>query len=126
MVMQAAADQHLVGVWLILLFAAAGVFHHAGIKIPFFAFYAHDSGIRCKEAPINMLVAMGISSFLCIFIGCFPGFLYDMLPYAVAVALAAVVFGYVPVGYGLSPFLGLALASLALFGWLRWRGRPVV
>ena len=26
-------------------------FHHAGIKIPFFAFFAHDSGIRAEEAP---------------------------------------------------------------------------
>ena len=81
MVMQAAADQHYPWVWLILLFASAGVFHHAGIKIPFFAFFGHESGIRCKEAPMNMLIAMGISSFLCIFIGCFPGFLYKMLPY---------------------------------------------
>ena len=48
-------------VWLCLLFASAGVFHHAGIKIPFFAFFAHDSGLRPKEAPINMLLAMGIS-----------------------------------------------------------------
>ena len=55
-------------VWLCLLFASAGVFHHAGIKIPFFAFFAHDSGLRPKEAPINMLLAMGLSSFLCVFL----------------------------------------------------------
>jgi len=72
----------LVGVWLVLLFAAAGVFHHAGIKIPFFAFFGHDAGLRVKEAPKNMLIAMGIASFLCIFIGTFPQFLYRVLPYA--------------------------------------------
>lgn len=83
MVMQAAADQGHVVIWLMLLFASAGVFHHAGIKIPFFAFFAHDSGIRCKEAPRNMLFAMAISAFLCVFIGCFPGPLYSLLPYAV-------------------------------------------
>ena len=33
-------------IWLMLLFASAGVFHHAGIKIPYFAFFHHDSGIR--------------------------------------------------------------------------------
>ncbi|MCG8565314.1 MAG: Na(+)/H(+) antiporter subunit D, partial [Desulfobacterales bacterium] len=33
----------LVFVWLVLLFASAGVFHHAGIKIPFFAFFGHDA-----------------------------------------------------------------------------------
>ena len=67
-------------IWMCLLFASAGVFHHAGIKIPFFAFFAHDSGLRPKEAPINMLIAMGISSFMCIFLGCNPQWLYDMLP----------------------------------------------
>ena len=67
-------------IWMCLLFASAGVFHHAGIKIPFFAFFAHDSGLRPKEAPINMIIAMGISSFMCIFLGCNPQWLYDMLP----------------------------------------------
>ena len=67
-------------IWLCLLFASAGVFHHAGIKIPFFAFFAHDSGLKVKEAPFNMLLAMGISSFLCIFLGCNPQWLYDLLP----------------------------------------------
>ncbi len=73
---------HTVG-WLLLLFAAAGVFHHAGIKIPFFAFFHHDSGLRVKEAPTNMLIAMGIAAVLCIFIGSYPQFLYSLLPYAI-------------------------------------------
>ncbi len=71
---------HTIG-WLLLLFAAAGVFHHAGIKIPFFAFFAHDSGLKVKEAPTNMLVAMGIAAALCIFIGCYPSLLYSLLPF---------------------------------------------
>jgi multicomponent Na+:H+ antiporter subunit D len=36
--------------------------------------------MRPKEAPLNMLIAMGISSFLCIFLGCNPQWLYEMLP----------------------------------------------
>jgi multicomponent Na+:H+ antiporter subunit D len=83
MVMSAAADQGLWVTWFTLLFAAAGVFHHAGIKIPFFTFFGHDSGLRVKEAPKNMLIAMGIAAFLCIFIGSFPSFLYSILPYEV-------------------------------------------
>ena len=70
-------------IWFILLFASAGVFHHAGMKIPFFAFFSHDSGMRPKEAPIHMLLAMGIAAFLCVFIGVFPGTLYSLLPYPV-------------------------------------------
>ena len=83
MVMDAAAQGHMRIIWFILLFASAGVFHHAGIKIPFFAFFGHDSGMRPKEAPVNMLLAMGITAFLCIFIGSFPGPLYSLLPYPV-------------------------------------------
>jgi len=69
--------------WAVLLFASAGVFHHSGIKIPFFAFFAHDSGRRPKEAPLNMLLAMGLTAFLCIGIGVYPDPLYAILPFAV-------------------------------------------
>jgi len=86
MVMDAAGQGHMRIIWFILLFASAGVFHHAGIKIPFFAFFGHDSGMRPKEAPLNMLIAMGIAAFLCIFIGSFPGPLYSLLPYPVEYA----------------------------------------
>ena len=51
MVIAAAMDGGYFWTWLVLLFASAGVFHHAGIKIPYFAFFAHDSGKRCAEAP---------------------------------------------------------------------------
>ena len=80
MIMQAAANEGHLAIWLMLLFASAGVFHHAGIKIPFFAFFSHDSGIRCEEAPRNMLWAMGIGATLCIAIGSFPQYLYGLLP----------------------------------------------
>ena len=75
-----ASNAQLAVVSLILLFASAGVFHHSGIKIPYFAFFAHDAGIRVKEAPLNMLVAMGIAAAMCIGIGVFPGLLYALLP----------------------------------------------
>jgi len=82
MVMEAAALGDMRLVWFMLLFASAGVFHHAGIKVPFFAFLSHDSGIRCKEAPWHMLMAMGLAAALCIGIGVFPQALYSLLPYA--------------------------------------------
>ena len=83
LILTALAEEHRWFTWLVLLFASAGVFHHSGIKIPYFAFFAHDSGIRCKEAPLNMLLAMGATAFLCIFIGVYPQALYEILPYAV-------------------------------------------
>ena len=80
MIMVAAIEEHHYVVWLFMLFASAGVLEHAGIKIPFFSFFAHDSGIRTKEPPKNMLVAMTIGAVLCILIGVFPGQLYALLP----------------------------------------------
>jgi len=83
MVMVAALEEGHPIVWLALLFASAGVFHHAGIKIPFFAFFAHDSGIRVREAPPNMLIAMALAAFVCIFNGVYPWALYSLLPFPV-------------------------------------------
>ena len=83
MVMAAAAQEGYWIVWLLLLFASAGVFHHAGIKIPYFAFFAHDSGIRTREPPPNMLIAMGLGAALCILIGVYPSLLYGILPWEV-------------------------------------------
>jgi multicomponent Na+:H+ antiporter subunit D len=83
MVMVAALDEGYPVIWLALLFASAGVFHHAGIKIPYFTFFAHDSGLRPKEAPPNMLLAMGLGAAICIFNGAYPWVLYSMLPFPV-------------------------------------------
>lgn len=68
--------------WLVLLFASAGVLHHSGIKVPFFSFFAHDQGLKCKEAPLNMLLAMGITAAMCILLGIFPHVFYQWLPYS--------------------------------------------
>ena len=83
LIISAAMDGGYFWTWLVLLFASAGVFHHSGIKVPYFAFFAHDSGKRPAEAPLNMLVAMAIASVLCIGIGVFPGLLYGILPFPV-------------------------------------------
>jgi len=114
LVMVAVLDNGHTVVWLALLFASAGVFHHAGIKIPYFAFFAHDSGIRTGEPPLNMRVAMGIGALLCVFIGSYPWLLYSYLP--------------MPVDY--NPFdathvlaqLQLLFFSALAFVWLNLRG----
>jgi len=77
---ETAAGHHVI-IYLMLLFASAGVFHHSGIKIPYFAFFAHDSGKRVEEAPANMLFAMAVMAVMSIGIGIFPELLYRVLPY---------------------------------------------
>ncbi|MCA8901289.1 MAG: Na(+)/H(+) antiporter subunit D [Hyphomonas sp.] len=82
------ASAGYVAIFLMLMFASAGVLEHSGIKIPYYAFFGHDSGIRVKEAPFNMLLAMGVAAFICVFLG-LPaitpnfghGWLYNLLPY---------------------------------------------
>jgi multicomponent Na+:H+ antiporter subunit D len=114
MIMASAAQEGHYWIWLVLLFASAGVFHHAGIKIPFFAFFAHDSGIRCKEAPAHMLVAMALTAALCIGIGSYPAMLYAILPLPVH---------YVPytASHVLAQLQLLVFSALA-FSWLMRNG----
>ena len=81
LIMSSLGYEGLTFIYFMLLFASAGVLHHSGIKIPFFAFFAHDSGLKPKEAPLNMLVAMLLSSLICILIGMFPALFYQILPY---------------------------------------------
>ncbi|MCY3612732.1 MAG: Na(+)/H(+) antiporter subunit D [Gemmatimonadetes bacterium] len=83
MIMSALLEQHFNWIWPVMLFASAGVVEHAGIKIPFFAFFAHDSGIRTREPPWNMLAAMGVGAVACVAIGVWPELLYGILPHAV-------------------------------------------
>ena len=81
LILDGAAEAHNLIIWLILLFASAGVLEHAGIKIPYFTFFAHDSGKRPKEAPVPMLIAMGIAAFLSVAIGLYPQPLFALLPH---------------------------------------------
>ncbi|MEK9622563.1 MAG: Na(+)/H(+) antiporter subunit D, partial [Alphaproteobacteria bacterium] len=83
LIMSALGYEGLVAAYLVLLAASAGVLHHSGIKIPYFAFFGHDGGHRVKEAPFGMLVAMGAASALCIGIGSLPGLFYQILPYSI-------------------------------------------
>ena len=83
LILDASAKNGYYLVWLALLIASAGVLSHSGIKIPYFTFFAHDSGKRPAEAPPHMLAAMIITAALCIGIGVFPQTLYSLLPYAV-------------------------------------------
>ena len=115
MVMSAALNEGYDFVWFVLLFASAGVFHHAGIKIPYFAFFAHDSGIRTKDPPWNMLLAMAIGAAICIFNGSYPWLLYSLLPFPVT---------YEPFTYShIVAQLQLLFFSALAFAWLMLSGR---
>ena len=83
MISQAAADGHLLAVWMLLAAASAGVFLHAGIKFPWFVFFQKDSGLRPQDPPASMRWAMILFAFLCVAPGVWPQPLYALLPYPV-------------------------------------------
>ncbi|HMN76302.1 MAG TPA: Na(+)/H(+) antiporter subunit D [Burkholderiaceae bacterium] len=83
MISQAAADGHMLAVWLLLGAGSAGVVLHAGLKFPWLVFFDRDAGLRPAEAPASMRWAMIFFAFLCIALGIWFEPLYAMLPYAV-------------------------------------------
>ena len=108
MISQAAADEHLFAVWLLLTAASAGVFLHAGIKFPWFVFFQKDSGLRPSDPPLSMRLAMILFSALCIGLGIFYEPLYAMLPFGTS---------YVPytAGHVVAQLQLLLFSGLAFF-----------
>lgn len=102
-------------IWLVLLFASAGVLDHSGIKVPFFSFFAHDQGLKCKEAPVNMLLAMGITAAMCVLLGIFPSVLYQVLPHDMD--FHPYTFDHIITQLQLLFFAGLAFTVLFRNGW---------
>jgi len=101
-------------VFFLLVLASAGVMEISAYKVPYFAFFGEDKGIRVREAPSNMLVAMGLAAFLSIYLGVHYEALYALLPFAVdyqPYTLYAVV--------GQLQILAASLFAFALIVWLR-------
>jgi len=88
MIIAAGFSEHMYWAGFGLTLASAGTFLHTGLKVPYFIWFGKNNCSkevweRAKEPPFNMNVAMAIASFLCIFIGCYTPYLYNMLPYPV-------------------------------------------
>jgi multicomponent Na+:H+ antiporter subunit D len=123
LILDAAAENQYPWVWAVLVFASAGVLSHSGIKIPYFTFFSHDSGKRPKEAPMHMLVAMGLTAFACVYIGIFPSALYALLPYDVSYQPYTV--AHVLAQMQLLFFALLAFALLMRFGFFPAEDRSI-
>ena len=54
LIMSALGYKGLVAAYLVLLAASAGVLHHSGIKIPYFAFFGHDGDQHgCRQRALH-------------------------------------------------------------------------
>ena len=80
-VVSAAAEDHRFIIWALLTLASCGTFLSVGLKLPYFAFFGKDCGKKPKEPLLNMIIAMGITAFLCFLFGVYPDLLYNLLPY---------------------------------------------
>lgn len=85
MIVASAYEEHLLWAGFLLTLASAGTFLHTGLKVPYFIWFgknncSKETWDKAADPPWNMHLAMIIASFLCIFIGCYTPYLYDMLP----------------------------------------------
>jgi multicomponent Na+:H+ antiporter subunit D len=84
-------NPHLVWAAFLLMLASIGTFYCNGLKVPYFVWFGTDKCSpevrdRAGDPPWNMLAAMGVTAFLCIFLGCAYGVLYGLLPNPAAAA----------------------------------------
>ena len=81
MIVSAAAEAHLPLPELLLTLAGVGTFLSVGLKLPYFTFMGAGRGLSPRRLPLNMLLAMGVGAFFCVWLGLFPQALYDRLPF---------------------------------------------
>ena len=99
MIVAAGFEEHRTLWAFLLMLASAGTFLHTGLKVPYFIWFGRnncspETWDKAKDPPWNMLFAMALMSFLCIFIGCYTPYLYDKLPYPMALNPEAVYHPY--------------------------------
>lgn len=90
MVVAAAGEVHKPFIHLLLHLASIGTFLHTGLKLPYGTWFGRaregeevEELYEAHEPPLNMLVAMAMTAFLCTFTGVYPAVLYNILPYPV-------------------------------------------
>lgn len=101
-----------------LMLASSGTFLHTGLKVPYFIWFGRnncspETWQRASDPPWNMMTAMAVTSLLCIGIGCYTPYLYNMLPFPVE---------YHPyTAYHVSETLQILLfTALGFFLFLKW------
>lgn len=88
MIVAAGFEKHQLWTGFLLMLASVGTFLHTGLKVPYFIWFGKNhckphTWERAQEPPWNMQAAMLIAAGLCILIGCYTPYLYQMLPYPV-------------------------------------------
>jgi multicomponent Na+:H+ antiporter subunit D len=69
--------------WAALMFASAAVFLAAGLRVTYEAFFGGRRTHTVDDAPMHMVLAMGLITALAVLVGVQPELLYRLLPYPV-------------------------------------------
>jgi multicomponent Na+:H+ antiporter subunit D len=86
MIVAAGFEEHMLWAPFLLTLASVGTFLHTGLKVPYFIWFGKNNCRpetlkRAADPPWNMNTAMAATSILCVFIGCYTPYLYQMLPH---------------------------------------------
>ncbi len=108
LIMSAAMKKGAFVGWMAMILASGAVMLHAGLRLPYYACFQGSAPPDAKEAPLNMMLAMGATAVLCVGIGAYPAGLYILLPFDV---------GYEPYTgeHIVTQFQLLAFGALAFF-----------
>ncbi len=85
MTISAAAEAHMIPIFLMMMIASCGTFLSTTLKLPYAVFLAERKGetLTATDPPKNMIVGMGLAASLCLLIGIVPSLLYNILPHPV-------------------------------------------
>ncbi len=120
MIVAAGFESHILWAAFLLTLASAGTFLHTGLKVPYFIWFgknncSEETWEKAADPPWNMQLAMAIGAFMCIFIGCYIPYLYNMLPYQEAAKhYASLVYGSYHVSESMQILLFTALGFFLL------------
>jgi multicomponent Na+:H+ antiporter subunit D len=87
MIISAGFEAHLLVAGFLLTAVSVGTFLVAGLRLPYLIFFGEnrcsdETWAKAEDPPWNMHVAMAAAAFLCLLLGSYTPFLYNMLPFA--------------------------------------------
>jgi len=86
MIIAASFEAHLLIPAFLLTMVSVGTFLVAGLRLPYLIFFgdsrcSEETWKKAEDPPWNMQLAMITAGFLCLLVGSYLPFLYNMLPY---------------------------------------------
>ncbi|MFP4519415.1 MAG: Na(+)/H(+) antiporter subunit D, partial [Oceanicaulis sp.] len=83
LILSAVDYEQITWLYVLLIFASAGVMEQSALKVPYFAFFGKKRAWNVDEAPTGMLVAMGLCAVLGVYLGANYQALYGLLPFEI-------------------------------------------